>query len=212
MLLPQMNRSAGGWCFWLLKDRRLGVHHSNSSSTCLVTSPTMLSQSSKKIWRLTVRGWLPVYSGFPPALVFMLRGAAFQPADLETEISLGLNLNSRLPAPPTSSRRALTIFASGMLAAPHARNPLCESSSVSVAIWLLPMSSEGPFHFTGYTPSRFQVAIGVPSESSAEISAVWRLTSSFRLAIQSVTFFESLLSGRVSLMFWYLARPGMRWT
>src|SRR5438477_989097 len=149
MLLPQMNRSAGGWCFWLLKDRRLGVHHSNSNSTCLVTSPTMLSQSSKKIWRLTVRGWLPVYSGFPPALVFMLRGAAFQPADLETEVSLGLNLNSWLPARPTASRRALTIFASGFVAAPAAGNPLWDSSRVSVATWLFPMSREGPFHFTG---------------------------------------------------------------
>src|SRR5207245_1224245 len=74
------------------------------------------------------------------------------------------------------------------------------------------MSSDGPVHFTGKTPSRFQVAIGLPSGSSAEISAVCRLTSILILAIQLATFFVSWLMGRVSLMFWYLARPGIRWT
>src|ERR1700730_6189981 len=74
------------------------------------------------------------------------------------------------------------------------------------------MSSDGPVHFTGETPSRFQVATGLPSESRAAISAVCRLTSILIFAIQLATFFVSWLMGRVSLMFWYLARPGIRWT
>src|ERR1700682_891340 len=210
-----MKWSSGGWPFSLLSDNLLGVHQSKSCSTCLVTSPTALSQSSNKSCMLMVCGSVPRNSGLAPALPFMLRAGIFHFALFLTEYSVGLNLNSRLPAPPTSSRRAFTIFIGLLIGSPCSypmRNPLCASSSVSVAAWLLPMSIDGPFHFTGYTPSRFQVVIGFPSVSRAEIAAVWRLTSSLRLAIQSVTFLESLFNGRVSLMFWYFARPGIRCT
>src|SRR5207237_10716548 len=57
-----------------------------------------------------------------------------------------------------------------------ARNPLWASSSVSVATWFAPMSSEGQFHLPGSTPSSFQVAIGLPSVSRRGISARSRLT------------------------------------
>jgi hypothetical protein len=35
------------------------------------------------------------------------------------------------------------------------------------------MSSEGPDHFTGTTPARFQVVISLPAESMAVIAIVW---------------------------------------
>src|SRR5690348_2304875 len=118
---------------------------------------------------------------------------------LLTEYSVGLNVNSRVPAPSAACNFARTIF--DMCSPFQARNPLWASSSVSVATWLAPISSDGPVHFTGKTPSRFQVAIALPSESSAEISAVCRLTSILIFAIQLATLLVSLLMGRVSLTF-----------
>jgi len=52
------------------------------------------------------------------------------------------------------------------------RNPLWASSSVSVAAWLLPTSIDGPFHFTGRTPSKFQVVIGFPSVSRPNLGGL----------------------------------------
>src|SRR2546429_3790463 len=154
LLLPPKKRSVEGWCFLLLTDILLGAHQANSWATCLVPSPIAVSQSSKKICMLMVCGSLPRYSGFAPAFSFMFRGGVCHLALFVTEYSVGLNVNSRLPAPSAACSFARTIFD---IFSSQLRNPLWASSSVSVAIWLAPMSSDGPVHFTGKTPSRVQV-------------------------------------------------------
>src|SRR5256886_790062 len=118
-----------------------------------------VTKDVEKICMLTLCGLVPMNSGFAPASVLMLRRGASHCALFCTEYSLGLNLNSSLPRPPTSSSFAFTIFIACRCSYPR-RNPLWASSSVSVAAWLAPMSSDGPFQRTGKTPSRFQVAIG----------------------------------------------------
>src|SRR5438128_6657998 len=97
-----MKISSAGWYFSLLTDVRLGVHQSNSWSTFLVTLPSADSQSSKRICILIVCGALPLYSGSPPDLSFRFPVGACQFALLLTVYSLGLNLNSRPPAPRAS--------------------------------------------------------------------------------------------------------------
>src|SRR4029077_11548008 len=88
---------------------RLGAHQAKSWSPCLVTSPTALSQSSKKICMLMVWCALPLYGASPPALSFMF-GGVYDLALLLTEYSLGLNVNSRVPAPSAACNFARTIF------------------------------------------------------------------------------------------------------
>ena len=76
-----------------------------------------------------------------------------------------------------------------------------------MATLLLMMSSDGPVHFTGTTPARFQVVISSPSMVIAVIDIVCGTTLIMLLWSQSISSSEVESTGRLRRRFVYLHGP-----